>query len=461
MAYLPLINVVPQFFDNLGDPLVGGTLNAYIAGTSTPTNMFSDNTGTVAGTSVTLDSRGEPTTIKLIWLDTDVSYKFILKDSTGATIWTEDNIQVTSVQDGSITEDKIAAGAVTTSKIATSAVTTSRLADGAVTTTKISDNSVTYQKLKNSGYELGTRNKIINGKMQVSQRDDRGSPFAAPSGYSLDRWRVGSVTTGSINITVIKLSINTNGFANALRLYPSTADTSIGSTEYVLIEQRIEGRDIVDLINTTFTLSFWVKAVKTGTYCISFRNNGNDRSYVAEYTINAASTWEYKTITVTDGLITAGSWNYTSLIGLSVSFIIAAGSSFHTTAGAWQTGQFYSTSNQVNGVDNTANWFEITGVQLEKGSSATPFEHLSYAQDLSLCQRYFEYGLQASLGLWSSIANGYPSKAYAVVKRAQPTVTLIPSSGTGATVQSTIMAFTQTVAHSAVVLSEWTSDAEL
>ena len=95
MAYLPLINVVPQFFDNLGDPLVGGTLNAYVAGTSTPTNMYSDISGTVAGTSVTLDSRGEPTTIKMIWLDVAISYKFILKDANGTTIWTEDNISVT------------------------------------------------------------------------------------------------------------------------------------------------------------------------------------------------------------------------------------------------------------------------------------------------------------------------------------------------------------------------------
>jgi hypothetical protein len=92
MAYAPLTKIPQQFFDNLGNPLVSGTLYAYLAGTSTPTNMFSDNAGTVAGTSVVLDSRGEPTTFKLIWLNTAVIYKFILKDSTGTTIWTIDNI---------------------------------------------------------------------------------------------------------------------------------------------------------------------------------------------------------------------------------------------------------------------------------------------------------------------------------------------------------------------------------
>jgi hypothetical protein len=92
MAYAPLTKIPQQFFDNLGNPLVSGTLYAYLAGTSTPTNMFSDNAGTVAGTSVVLDSRGEPTTFKLIWLNTAVIYKFVLKDSTGTTIWTIDNI---------------------------------------------------------------------------------------------------------------------------------------------------------------------------------------------------------------------------------------------------------------------------------------------------------------------------------------------------------------------------------
>lgn len=95
MAYVPLTKIPQQFFDNLGNPLVGGTLYAYLAGTSTPTNMFSDNAGTVAGTSVVLDSRGEPTTFKLIWLDSGKSYKFVLKDSTGTTIWTIDNINGT------------------------------------------------------------------------------------------------------------------------------------------------------------------------------------------------------------------------------------------------------------------------------------------------------------------------------------------------------------------------------
>ena len=102
MAYVPLTKIPQQFFDNLGNPLVGGTLYAYLAGTSTATNMFSDNAGTVAGTSVVLDSRGEPTTFKLIWIDSTKNYKFVLKDSTGTTIWTIDNISGDDTADASM-----------------------------------------------------------------------------------------------------------------------------------------------------------------------------------------------------------------------------------------------------------------------------------------------------------------------------------------------------------------------
>lgn len=167
MAYVPLVNLVPQFFDNLGNPLVGGTLSAYVAGTSTPTNMFSDNTGTVAGTSVTLDSRGEPTTIKLIWLDTAVNYKFILKDSSNTTIWTIDNIVPDALVDGSVSTAKLANGAVTTAKLADNAVTTVKITDSNVTTAKIADNAITTVKILDSNVTTAkiADNAITNVKM--------------------------------------------------------------------------------------------------------------------------------------------------------------------------------------------------------------------------------------------------------------------------------------------------------
>lgn len=198
MAYVPLIKVVPQFFDSLGDPLVGGTLNAYVAGSTTPTNMFSDNAGTVAGTSVTLDSRGEPTTIKLIWISTAVTYKFILKDSSGTTIWTIDNIVPSDLIDGSVTAAKLANDSVTTSKIANNAVTTVKILDANVTTAKIADLNVTTGKLAANAV---TTAKITDANVTAAK--------LATDAVETDKIKDLNVTTGKLAdsaVTTIKIT---------------------------------------------------------------------------------------------------------------------------------------------------------------------------------------------------------------------------------------------------------------
>ena len=232
------------------------------------------------------------------------------------------------------------------------------------------------------------RNKIINGKMEIAQR---GTSFAAiaSGAYSLDRWIFGN--TSAAVITASQQGDNpTAEFQNSLRLAVTTADTSIAAADLCRISQRIEGFNARDLIGRTFVLSFWARSSKTGTHCVHFSNSGGDRSYVAEYTISTANTWEYKTIPVSGGLISAGAWDWANGNGLSVNFTLAAGSNFHTTAGAWQTGNFLATANQVNCLDTVGNVFAITGVQLEVGSVATPFEHRPIGVELALCQRYCE-----------------------------------------------------------------------
>jgi hypothetical protein len=466
MAYLPLINVVPQFFDNLGDPLVGGTLNAYVAGTSTPTNLFSDNTGTIAGTSVTLNSRGEPT-IGLVWVDTSVSYKLILKDSTASTIWTEDNISITGIEDGSVTESKIANSAVTASKIASNAVTTTKISDSAITTAKLGDdsvttakivnNAVTTAKLQNNGYELGQRNKIINGGMYISQRGDI---FASANGYTLDRWHYKS--NGASVAAVAQFNDKPTGspFQRSLRVDVSTADTSIAAGDYAIVKQPIEAINVYDLIGRTFTLSFWVRSTKTGTHCVSFRNLSNNISYVAEYSVSVSETWEFKTVTVTNGLTTSGTWTWSSTDALQVGFTLAAGSTYQTTKDAWQSGNYIATANQVNCVDSDANTFAIVGVQLELGATNTPFEYRSYDQELAMCQRYYEVGEANSFRYVTTVNAVVQGRGFIVTKRVAPTMTLTPESGTGGTVSSDQTGFYQNANHSANVGVNWVASAE-
>jgi hypothetical protein len=225
--------------------------------------------------------------------------------------------------------------------------------------------------------------------MDIAQR---GTSFPAIGAgtYMLDRWRSSTNATSAV-ITASQQSDvpSSNEFQNSLRLAVTTADTTIASADQVNIQQRIEGYNVRDLIGRTFTLSFWVRSSKTGTHCVYLQNDAQDRSYVVEYTVGAANTWEQKSITVSGGLITAGTWNWTTGVGLLVGWTLAAGSSLQTTAGAWQTGIFLATSNQVNCLDAVNNIFAITGVQLEVGSVATPFEHRLFGAELALAQRYY------------------------------------------------------------------------
>jgi hypothetical protein len=263
--------------------------------------------------------------------------------------------------------------------------------------------------------------------MRISQRGTSLAAIATGT-YLLDRWVW--IQSGAMVCTVSQSTdVPNDTFQNSYRVDVTTADTSIATGDVALVQQRIEGYNTRDLIGTIFTLSFWVKSPKTGIHCVSLKNQGTgspvvpDRSYVVEYTVTTANTWEYKTITINGGLITTGTWDWTNGIGLSIDFALAAGTTFQTTAGSWQTGNFVATANQVNVMDNTANDFFLTGVQLEPGSVATPFERRSYGQELSLCQRYFQriiatYGSAASASVWETYLQ------YPVTMRATPTCAL-------------------------------------
>lgn len=292
---------------------------------------------------------------------------------------------------------------------------------------------------------FSNKNAIINGDFNIWQR---GTSFVsvADQQYTADRWLYGK--TGSM-IHSINRSTDVPTVAQAGRAFNysllidcQTIDNSISANDYCIIEQRIEGYSFLPIAQKTLTISFWVKATKVGKYCVYFRNSGFDKVYVAEYTINASETWEFKTLTI-PASPAAGSWNYVNGIGLFVGFTLACGSNFQVTPGVWQdNGAAAASSNQVNACDNVANNFYLCGVQLELGSIATDFENRNFHQEVNLCQRYYEksYSLSTAIGaITDSGQFSYPainaSQCFGTVffktrKRAIPSVTSYgPTSG--------------------------------
>ena len=287
-----------------------------------------------------------------------------------------------------------------------------------------------------NAYNLGVgnfaKNKIINGKMEIAQAGTS-FPGIASGAYSLDQWQAGYVTSA---ITTAFQQVDASfpaEFQYCLNHQVTTADTSIAAGDNYYIQQQIEGFNARDLIGSPITLSFWVKSAKTGVHCVQLLNKAGDRSYVMEYTIAAANMPQKVTLTVPVGLITAGTWNWTTGAGLLIRLALAAGTTFQTTPNAWQTGNFLATANQVNVLDTVGNIFAITGVQLERGSVATPFEHRQYGQELALCQRYYIQGLTERRD-GRDTAAGRVSRVWVdlpVQMRAAPTTTQVTAGGIG------------------------------
>ena len=236
------------------------------------------------------------------------------------------------------------------------------------------------------------KNAIINGDFNVWQR---GTSFAAPATgtYNADRWLYAVVGAA---VHTISRSTDVPTVAEAGRLFNysllvdcTTVDAAIAAGDYTFIDHRVEGYNWLPLAQRAVTISFWVKGTKTGIHCVSLLNSGSDRSCVKEYTINTTDTWEKKTLTF-PASPSAGTWDYTTGIGIIIRLALATGSTFQTTADAYQTGNFFATANQVNATDSTSNNFRLCGVQLEAGSVATEFEQRAFPEELALCQRYYE-----------------------------------------------------------------------
>jgi hypothetical protein len=234
------------------------------------------------------------------------------------------------------------------------------------------------------------RNRIINGNFDIWQR---GTSFTA-GGYTADRWahnKSGSMVltmTRSSNVPTIAQSGQHSFFS--FHTTVSTAQASLAAGDYAAIRQCLEGYTWSTLYGKPMVLSFWVKSSQTGVFCVSLRNNGADRSYVSEVTINAANTWEKKTIAI-PAIPSGGTENFTKNQGLDVWFSLGVGSTFNGgTNNTWNTTNVIATTNQTNFVATLNATFQLAQVQLEEGISATPFEHRPLVQEILLCERYYQ-----------------------------------------------------------------------
>jgi len=299
---------------------------------------------------------------------------------------------------------------------------------------KLSDFASSYD----SGSPFGMKNRIINGAMVIDQRNAGASVSISAPAYTLDRMY--SLASGGGVYTVQQSSTvpSTTGFRTSAAYTVTTADSSIASGDYYGFDQRIEGYNVSDLNfgnsgATPFTVSFWVRSSVTGTYSVAFFNSAADRSYVTTYTISAANTWEQKTITVTPD--TGGTWLTTNGIGVVVRFSLGVGSTYTTsTLNAWQAGLYFNANTATNWIATNGATFYITGVQLEAGSVASPFERRDYGRELMMCQRYlpaFNSTNNSDRLPGSGICAGTTQAYFTIVF---PTTTRVPA--TGVTVSS-------------------------
>ncbi len=273
------------------------------------------------------------------------------------------------------------------------------------------------------------RNRIINGDMRIDQRNNGAAVNSAPDGtWAVDRW-VRYQNVGASNVGRNLNSVTPPaGFTNYLGIQISTAGTAT-SGQYTNFQHYVEGFNAADLAWGTasaqaITLGFWVRSSITGSQGFALQNASSDLGYPFTVTVNSANTWEYKTVTIPGA--TSGTWNTTNGRGVTLIVDLGMGSSFRFAAGSWQAGNVQGVTG-ANSLNQTLNaTFYITGVQLEAGSVATPFERRPYGTEEMLCKRYFQTYAQPPLRgvIHSTTAVHRMGMILPVQMRAAPTATV-------------------------------------
>ena len=295
--------------------------------------------------------------------------------------------------------------------------------------------------------EQRNRNVIINGDFNIWQRGISDTGVTGDA-FTADRFKLGvsSDATFDWQRTLQRPTQAESGHNSnyGWLVTATTGDASIAAAQYARVQYRVEGYDLRYLSGKVCTLSFWVKATVTGTYCVSLRSGGGDRSFVHEYTMVGSDTWQKVSLTFTmdDSL---GTWDYTNGHGVQLFFVMAAGSNYQTASPEqWNADALFATANQVNGIGSASDKFALSQVQLELGDTATPFQLRLYEDELALCQRYYEKSYNPETAPATATTVGRVMKLnpaavidfamcnFAVTKRTTPTV-VVYSPNNGAT----------------------------
>ena len=280
----------------------------------------------------------------------------------------------------------------------------------------------------NASSSMGFKNRIINGGMTIAQRGTSSLTQTGAFQYPVDRFLIYGDPTSKFTAQQNAGSVTPPvGFKNYLGITSSSA-YSVGSADVFVVAQQIEGYNVADLAwgtasASTVTLSFRVYSSLTGTFGGSLRNGAGNRSYPFTYSIPVANTWT--TISVTIAGDTTGTWATDNSVGLAVWFGLGVGSASSGTAGAWAGASYFSVTGATSVVGTNGATFYITGVQLEKGSTATSFDYRPYGTELALCQRYYLLGGAGAAGRWNSATAPNVAYGFPVEMRASPTVSLV------------------------------------
>jgi hypothetical protein len=317
------------------------------------------------------------------------------------------------------------AGTVTVTLPATSGTMLTTASSTGISGSAISSGTVleAYGGTGTSTGYYGFKNRIINGAMVIDQRYAGTATANTINGYNIDRFQIVQTVTGKLIAQQNAGSVTPPAGFVKYQGVTSQSAYSVLAGDYYLIQQAIEGLNVTDLAwgtasAATVTLSFWVRSSLTGTFGGSLRNSASSRSYPFSYTISLANTWEQKSITIVGD--TTGTWLTDTGTGIWLAIGLGVGTTYSGTAGAWAGSAYFSATGATSVVGTNGATFYITGVQLEKGSTATSFDYRPYGTELDLCQRYCKVYRS------SDSSNGYTRLGYGPAESATTTVTQCP-----------------------------------